>query len=60
MIVGAGPFDLIYKNLTIKGTLTSFQADIAGDLNLAKMGKIKGINSRVYPIAEIGEAVKKL
>lgn len=50
MIVGARPFDLIHKNLTIKGTLTSSQADVAEVLNLANMGKIQVINSQVYPI----------
>lgn len=59
MMVGGGPFDFIYENPTIKGILTSSRADITEVLKLAQMGKIQPVNSLVYGVDQLPNAVRK-
>ncbi|KAL2827375.1 chaperonin 10-like protein [Aspergillus cavernicola] len=59
MTVGGDPNDLIFKNITIKGTLVGSRRDVAAALDFARRGQLKQI-CEVYPIDRLPEAVEKL
>ncbi|KAL3441278.1 alcohol dehydrogenase [Aspergillus insuetus] len=59
MTVGGDPNELIFKNITIKGTLVGSRKDVAAALDFARRGLLKQI-CEVYPIGRLPEAVERL
>jgi propanol-preferring alcohol dehydrogenase len=59
MTVGGDPNSLIFKSLTIKGTLVGSRRDVAAALDFARRGYLKQI-CEVYPIDKLPEAVERL
>ncbi|KAL4803072.1 chaperonin 10-like protein [Aspergillus unguis] len=59
VIVGGDPCDLIFRNITIKGTLVGSQRDVAAALDFAKRGLLRQM-CEVYPVERLPEAVERL
>jgi D-arabinose 1-dehydrogenase-like Zn-dependent alcohol dehydrogenase len=58
MTLGLDPFQYIFENLTVKGTLVGSRSDTAVALDFARRGLLRRI-SEVYPINRLPEAVQK-
>ncbi|KAL4928902.1 zinc-dependent alcohol dehydrogenase [Aspergillus undulatus] len=59
VIVGGDPNQLIFQNVTIKGTLVGSQRDVAAALDFARRGLLRQI-CEVYPVDRLPKAVEKL
>lgn len=59
MVVGGDPCELIFKNITIRGTLVGSQRDVAAVLDFARRGLLKQI-CEVYSVDRMPEAVERL